>query len=457
MNESTIWATKTFTGSASLAAVGIKMAELKLFEPIAQQVQIDQKTIKDRPSDKLYDALISILAGAHGLVEINTRLRADVGLQHAFGRSRCAEQSVVQDTLNACTAENVKQMEQAIDSIYRQHSQGYSHDYQASFQVLDVDMSGLPCGPKAAFATKGYFAKQRNRRGRQVGRVLATRYGEIVVDRLFDGKTQLTRALQPLILAAEATLQLDEDKRRRTIVRVDAGGGSLKDVNWLLARGYLLHGKDYSGQQAKRLAKSVVDWYTDPHQPERQFGWVSETTEAYVRPIRRIAVRCRQQDGKFAYGVLLSALSAQHVLTLTGQSLCLLDDPAAVLLAYVSFYDQRGGGVETSFKGDKGGLAIGKRSKKRFAAQQMVMLLGSLAHNVIVWARSWLACPALHHYGTVRMVRDVLHISGFLLIDARGQVTQIVLNQAAPLAPALVHPLRKLLLGAHVAVNLGQT
>jgi hypothetical protein len=152
MNESTILATKTFTGSASLAAVGIKLAELKLFEPIAQQVQIAQKTIKDRPSDKLYDALISILAGAHGLVEIKTRLRADVGLQRAFGRSRCAEQSVVQDTLNASTAENVKQMEQAIDSMYRQQSQGYSHDYQASFQVLDVDMSGLPCGPKAAFA-----------------------------------------------------------------------------------------------------------------------------------------------------------------------------------------------------------------------------------------------------------------------------------------------------------------
>ncbi len=457
MNESTILATKTFTGSASLAAVGIKLAELKLFEPIAHQVQIAQKTIKDRPSDTLYDAFISILAGAQGLVEITTRLRADVGLQRAFGRSRCAEQSVVQDTLNACTAENVQQMEQAIDSMYRQQSQGYQHNYQASFQVLDVDMSGLPCGPKAAFATTGYFATQRNRRGRQLGRVLASRYGEIVVDRLFEGKTQLTRALQPLILAAEATLQLDEDKRYRTIVRVDAGGGSLADVNWLLARGYLVHGKDYSGQQAKRLAKSVTEWYADPHQPERQFGWVTEAADAYVRPVKRIAVRCRKPDGTFAYGVLISALSAQHVLTQTGQSLCLLEDPAAVLLAYVTFYDQRGGGIETSFKGDKQGLGLGKRSKKRFEAQQMLMLLGSLAHNVIVWARHWLASPTLHHYGTVRMVRDVFHISGFLLIDACGQVVQLVLNQAAPLASALVDPLRKLLLCAQVAVNLGQT
>ena len=152
MNESTTLLTKQFTGCASLAAIGMKLRELKLFEPIEQKVHITQKTIKDSPTDKLYDALISLLAGAQGLVEINTRLRADAALQRAFGRSRCAEQSVVQETLNASTAENVQQIEQAMDTIYRQHSQGYRHDYQASFQILDVDMSGMPCGPKAAFA-----------------------------------------------------------------------------------------------------------------------------------------------------------------------------------------------------------------------------------------------------------------------------------------------------------------
>ena len=91
----------------------------------------------------------------------------------------------------------------------------------------------------------------------------------------------------------------------------------------------------------------------------------------------------------------------------------------------------------------------------------MLMLLGSLAHNVVIWTRYWLTQTAppsnLRHYGLLRMVRDVFHISGFLLTDACGQVTQVVLNQTAPLASALVHPLRKLLLCAHVAVNLGQT
>ena len=52
-----------------------------------------------------------MLAGAHGIVEINTRLRADPALQAAFGRTACAEQSVVQQTLDACTDENVTQMQ----------------------------------------------------------------------------------------------------------------------------------------------------------------------------------------------------------------------------------------------------------------------------------------------------------------------------------------------------------
>src|ERR1700682_2296292 len=101
MNESTTPTTRQFSSCASLAAIGIKLRELKLFEPVEQTVQIAQKTIKDSPSDKLYDALISLLAGAHGLVEINTRLRADVALQRAFGRSRWAERAGGEDTLSA--------------------------------------------------------------------------------------------------------------------------------------------------------------------------------------------------------------------------------------------------------------------------------------------------------------------------------------------------------------------
>jgi hypothetical protein len=230
-------ATRHFSPAASLAALGAHLRQIDLFGPIRASVKIAQKTVKYSPLDKLSDAFISILAGAHGLVEINTRLRSDPALQAAFGRTACAEQSVVQDTLNACNAEQVSQLEQALQTIYRQHSQGYTHDYKAAWQLLDVDLTGMPCGKKAAFASKGYFPQQRYRRGRQLGRVLASNYHEIVVDQLFNGITYLRTALRPLIEAAEQVLELSAAKRARTIVRVDAGGGSVSCITWLLSLG----------------------------------------------------------------------------------------------------------------------------------------------------------------------------------------------------------------------------
>src|SRR5258707_652206 len=90
MIESTMKLTQRFTGCASLAALGIKLRSLDLLGPIRKLVQIPQKT--------------------------------------------------------------VKQMERAMKQLYQQHSQGYRHDYHQQYQILDVDLTGLPCGKKAALA-----------------------------------------------------------------------------------------------------------------------------------------------------------------------------------------------------------------------------------------------------------------------------------------------------------------
>jgi hypothetical protein len=156
---------------------------------------------------------------------------------------------------------------------------------------------------------------------------------------VYDGKTGLSMAFQPLLTAAEHTLDLDEAKRQRTIVRVDSGGGSVEDVNWALARGYHFHGKDYSGLRVEHLAESVVDWITVPQEPGRQVGEVAAPTDLYSRPVRPIAVRCRQKNGQWDLGVILSSLPPDLALSLTGQPAGALQDPQAVLLAYVYFYD----------------------------------------------------------------------------------------------------------------------
>jgi hypothetical protein len=447
------------TAHATLAALGIRLCQIDLLAPLRQRVKIAQKRVKYSPFDKLYDCFVALLAGAHGIVEINLGLRADPALQAAFGRSACAEQSVIQDTLDAATPTNVAQMEAAIDEIYRRHSLGYRHDYAQQWQLLDVDITGMPCGKKAAFATKGYFAKQKNRRGRQLGRVLATHYDEVVVDRLFPGKVQLNEALPPLVEAAEETLSLKEAQRARTILRVDAGGGTLTQINWALSRGYQYHGKEYQSQRARKLAGSVTTWIPDPRLPERQVGWVEAEASEYVRPVRRIAVRCRKANDEWGIGVLLSTLEPAVVLSLTGQPAEAIRDPEAVLLAYVYLYDDRGGGVETSVKEDKQGLGMTKRNKKRFEAQQMLMHLGVLAHNVLVWARRWLepSVPAMGRYGIKRLVRDVFGVTGIVEMDRSGQVRGIVLNQANRLAHRCLTAFQLLLAPTHVVVCLGET
>jgi hypothetical protein len=447
-----------FTSRAGLVALGHKVRVLGIFKPMEEQVKIRQKVINHTPAQKLLDGLISILAGGRGLVEVNKRVRSDYALQRAFGRERCAEQSVISDTMDAASTENVQQMQDAMTEIYQRHSAGYRHNYEQQFQLLDVDMTGQPCGRKAAFATKGYFAKQRSRRGRQLGRVLASWYEEIVVDRLFNGKTQLPLAFQELVLAAEEVLDLNEDKCKRTILRADGHGGSEKDVNWALGRGYHLHTKVYSWDQTRKLAETVEIWQDDPKVPGRQIGWVTVGTTKYVRPLKRIAVRTRKNNGQWGIGVILSSLPAEVVVPLARLPVHYLQDPVAVLLAYVYFYDLRSGGVETAFKEDKQGLGITKRNKKSFEAQQILVQLNALAHNLIIWSRRWLAPTSnwIGQLGILRMVRDFFHVNGLIHFYDDGNIQRIILNQADPFASSICAGLRSLLDPQQTDVNLGQ-
>jgi hypothetical protein len=106
-----------YSSRASLGAIGLYLRKQKIWDAVAAQVKIRQKTIRHSPMDKMCDAFMNILAGGQGIVEVNTRLRSDRALQRAFGRSGCADQSGVSHTLNACDEQNVEQLRQALQGI----------------------------------------------------------------------------------------------------------------------------------------------------------------------------------------------------------------------------------------------------------------------------------------------------------------------------------------------------
>lgn len=420
---------------ASLTVVGYFIQKAGIWTIVSDLVHIQQKIVKHRPEEKLEDALINILAGGHGLVEIDTLVRCDVGLQRAFGRKSCADQSTVSETLDACTPENVEQMKTALQKIYRQHSQSYRHDYSRSWQLLDVDLTGLTCGRQAEAATKGFFSGKRNRRGRQLGRVLATRYQEIVFEKLYPGSVQLEKSFQELMLGAEQVMELTPEQRARIVVRVDGGGGTDADINWMLERGYLFLVKVKNWNRAKRLGQSVTVWYPDPKVPGREMGWVDEPF-AYAKPTRQLALRWKKENDDWHYRILVFTLSDALLYELAERTPSAEASETELLAAIVDAYDLRGGGVETSNKGSKQGLGLHKRNKRRFAAQEMLVYLAQLAFNLLTWVRNELGqhWPELKKYGLLRLVRDVMQIVGKVQLDDQGRLLSIRLNKDHPLA-----------------------
>jgi hypothetical protein len=426
-----------FSPRASLIALGQYLERTTIWQTIEKHVEIEQKVIQHTPTDKLKDAWMSMLAGAQSLAELNTRVRPDIALQRAFGREACADQSTVSETLNACDEQNVEQMQQALTQIYQRHGKGYAHHYGKRMQILDVDMSGMVCGRQAEGAEKGYFPNQKGKRGRKLGRVVASRYDEVVVDQLFAGKRQLNSSLVELVEAAEERLELDAQRRQQTLIRLDSGGGKADHVNWLLSRGYSLVLKSANWQRARQQAEQVTAWIDDPRRPDRQLAWCPTPID-FDQPTQQLLIRKRKRNGEWAISLVVTRLPNALLTELAGFPIE-RDDLRLLALAYV--YDQRGGGVETQFKNGKQGLGLHRRNKKSFDAQHMLVLLAQMAHNLMIWMRHSLALaahPRFRKYGVLRLVRDVCQISGQVILDDQQQVLEIRLNPAHPLAKHFV-------------------
>jgi hypothetical protein len=354
-------------------------------------VHIVQKSIKHSPTQKLIDALMGILSGCKALYEIDVRVRPDAPLQRAFGRERCADQSTIQRTLNAFTPENVAQLRQAVEAIGRRYSATFSHDFEREMLVVEVDLTGLRASKRAEGSTKGYFSGERNATGRQLLRVSVPQYKEILFEKLYAGNTTSCEVLKESIRELERILSLAEErqKRRRTLVRLDGGFGTDANLNWLMWRGYEFIAKGYGGKRANKLASSVAEdgWEEGP--TKSQLLGVPARAHRYARKSKTVVRRWVDEKGKPHTDYLVCSL---HEL-----------GPAQI----AKLYDARGA-METDIKGDKRGLGIEKR-KKSFHAQEALVLLAQLSHNLLVYFKRWfLEGTAAAKLGVERLVREVL-------------------------------------------------
>lgn len=244
----------------------------------------------------------------------------------------------------------------------------------------------------------------------------AINYHETVWSDLFPGNYLTMQCLQTTVLAVESSFELGPAERKRTLYRLDGGAGTDENLRQLLARGYQVLAKGFSGKRAKALAARVQRWDLYDHQ-----CWLGRVTPTFDLgcPID-VLVKKRFHNGKWKH--------SYYVTTLTFPS----------KKAFMDKYNLRGGAEVEQFRSDKSGLHLSARRKQRFSAQKALVLLTDLAHNLLSDFRyRSLANSPFAKWGLKRIVRDLFAVPGRLYFEA-GQLKRIDLLETHPYADALI-------------------
>lgn len=415
----------TYTQYVPLAVLGYCLTRTSFLSPVWDEIKWSMKTLDHQPAEKLQDMLVSILAGNEAVYKINTSLRPDLALSAAWNRKLFAEQSTIADMLNALGPEQIAQLRQGSQHLFRQYSRTMRHDFDKQWLMIDIDPTGLLASRRAQGSRRGYISGKRNQYGRQVAHLSVPTYHETLYSLLYPGNQQAAPTLKPAITTTQQYLALGRDQRQRTIIRSDASLGTDGNINWLLWSNYQVLMKGFSGNRATRLAKKLsdADWQEDPPR-QRWIAWAPGPPR-FARRINVFVLRW-QAKNSIRYGTLLSTLLELEPL------------PTWRL------HDGRGA-MEVEIKADKQGLHLPKRRKTSFAAQEGLILLTDLAHNLLSWLHHWLLEDTpFASFGPKRMVNELMCIPGRIEI-MDGNLQKVALLETHPYADSMRLILRSML------------
>lgn len=255
----------------------------------------------------------------------------------------------------------------------------------------------------------------------------APQYHETLLSLLYPGRQTSNNSLCPTVEAVEPLLQIvDRQQRRHILIRLDAGFGTDENINWLLYRGYHVLSKGYSGKRAVAVARHVRQW----HQLDT-YKWIAPAPASYLphyyRRTQMVVLRWQSERTKrFKHALLICSLVDRDLIQLS------------------NLYDARAA-IENEIKADKSGLLLPCRRKKRLQAQEALVLLTDLAHNILAWTRRfWAAEPAIGNVGIYFIVNEILPIPGKLSFQD-DQLVKVRLQATHPLAKAVLSGLSRIL------------
>ena len=214
---------------------------------------------------------------------------------------------------------------------------------------------------------------------------------------LYAGNTLSQHVLQDAIWKLERILHITAPQRRQTLIRLDGGFGTDPNLSWLLQQGYLLCAKGFSGKRAGAWGKEVQDWLE--LSPNSRWAALSPHQLTFIRPTRTIAVRWRTKENELKH------------------ALYIVTDLTSSIPEVCQQYALRGQ-VEIDIRNDKQGLLLTHRRKRRWNAQEVIVLLNDLAHNwLTAFRRIALQDTPLQDFGIYRLIHEALNIPGLAIIE----------------------------------------
>jgi len=245
-----------------------------------------------------------------------------------------------------------------------------------------------------------------------------------VTSLLYPGNTLSQAVLQEAVWASERVLHIHPLQRAWITLRMDAGFGTDHNLQWALRQGYQVVAKNNSGRRAGMWGERVQDWQVIV--PDQRWVALSPEPLEFGVPTRTLAVRWRDHHTHKLKHALYVVTDLHHSLPEVCQ-----------------MYDLRGG-LEVDIRDDKQGLLLTHRRKRYWYAQETLVLLNDLAHNLLsMFRRVVLADTPLAQWGPYRLIRDVLAIPGEAII-ADDQLVELRLAQSHPLSAILVEVLPRL-------------
>jgi hypothetical protein len=215
----------------------------------------------------------------------------------------------------------------------------------------------------------------------------------------------------------ERLLSLTPAQRRRIVLRLDGGFGTDTNLNWALWQGYHVLVKGYSGKRAKAFARLVTCW--QELRPGERWIAPAPVPLRYYRRTQTAVVKWKTEQGTYRHSLLTTSLR---------------EYPLGALAAV---YDDRAA-IEAEIKADKGGLHLHRRRKRRLAAQEALVLLTDLAHNLLAWTQSWMLRDSLFaDAGIYRIIKELLPIPGKVTVK-EGQIVKLRLKASHPLAKPML-------------------